>query len=88
MPIFYLVEKIKKTLEESGFCFRKIYVSGCVETGYSEGIADLAIDIVYSGATMERNGLRVYEKIKESDFVIITAKNKPKPRQSIEGIEK
>ncbi len=83
-----MAEKYLKTLEESGFCFRKIYVSGCVETGYSEGIADLAIDIVYSGATMERNGLRVYEKIKESDFVIITAKNEPKPRQSIEGIEK
>lgn len=78
--------KYLKSLEESGFLFRKIYVSGCVETGYSEGIADLAIDIVYSGGTMEKNGLRVYDKIGESDFVIIAAKNGPKPRQCIEGI--
>lgn len=68
-------EKYLEKLEAEGFVFRKIYVTGCVETGYSEGIADLAIDIVYSGSTMERNGLCVYEKISESDFVVVRWKN-------------
>ncbi len=83
-----MADSYLRKLEGQGFSFRKIYVSGCVETGYSEGIADLALDIVYSGSTMEKNGLQVYEKIEESDFVIIATKNKPKPRESILQIEK
>ena len=75
-------------LEKSGFTFRKIYVSGCVETGYSEGIADLAVDIVYSGSTMEKNGLKVYEKIEESDFVIIAPKSGIGPKESVREISK
>ncbi len=82
-------ESYLRRLEGQGFLLRKIYVSGCVETGYSEGISDLAIDIVYSGATMERNGLEVYEKIQESDFVILSGKTGyagVSPRQGILGI--
>lgn len=75
-------DKYLKTLEES-FTLRKIYINGCVETGYSEGISDLVVDIVYSGSTMKKNDLEVYDKIQESDFVIITTKPTIKPKANI-----
>ena len=49
-------EKYLEKLETAGFRFRKIYVTGCVETGYAEGIADIAIDIVYSGSSVTLGG--------------------------------
>ncbi|MEE9323044.1 MAG: hypothetical protein V3U72_00720 [Candidatus Aenigmarchaeota archaeon] len=54
-----------------GFNFRKIYTKGTTETTYSEGLSDLVIDIVYTGASIKKAGLRVYEKIFSSDFVIL-----------------
>jgi len=54
-----------------GFSFSRIYVKGATEATFAEGISDLIIDIVYTGRSMSDNGLRVYEKIIESDFVII-----------------
>ncbi len=78
-----VADKYRKTaksylnlLEERGFRFEKMYLSGAVETACSEGIADLAIDIVYSGSTIKQLGLVVYEKIFSSDFVVIGGRRK------------
>lgn len=57
--------------EKQGYKFRKKYVNGCVETSCSEGIADVIIDIVYSGSSLKKYVLEIYGKIIESDFVII-----------------
>jgi len=40
----------------------------------SEGIADLIIDIVYTGNSLFRYGLQVYDKIMYSDFLILGTK--------------
>jgi|TARA_B100001971_G_scaffold203634_1_gene218775 ATP phosphoribosyltransferase len=58
-------------LEQNGYTFKKIYVNGCVEVSCKEGIADLVIDIVYTGKTLEQCGLKVYDLIAQSDFVIL-----------------
>jgi len=55
--------------------FEKIYLSGSTEETFMEGISDLVIDIVYSGKSIEEAGLKVYEKIFESDVVVIGKKN-------------
>ncbi len=61
-------------LERKGFTFRKSYVTGCIEASCSEGIADLIIDVVYTGNSIQKYGLKVYDKIMESDFLIISGK--------------
>lgn len=53
------------------FIFKKIYVNGSVEKSCSEGIADLVIDIVYTGSSIKKCGLKVYDKIMQSDFLIL-----------------
>lgn len=65
-------KKYLNFLEQKGFNFKKRYINGCVETSCSEGIADLIIDIVYTGSSLRRYGLEIYDKIMESDFVIIS----------------
>lgn len=59
---------------ELGYNFSKIYTRGMSEEGFSEGIADLVIEIVYSGVSIEKYGLRIYDTIFESDFVVIGTK--------------
>ncbi len=51
--------------------FSKVYVSGCVETSCNQGIADLVIDIVYTGASQKKYNLQIIEKIFESNYVVI-----------------
>ncbi len=63
------------SLERRGYEFRKIYLRGGVEFAFSFGIVDLIIDIFYSGKSAEEAGLECYEKIFESDIVIISDKN-------------
>ncbi len=46
-------------------------LSGTTELSFESGLADLVIDIVYSGTSAREAGLEVYEKISESDMVII-----------------
>lgn len=53
------------------FVFKKIYVNGSTERSCSEGIADLVIDIVYTGSSIKKSGLKVYDKIMQSDFLIL-----------------
>ncbi|MBU0536525.1 MAG: hypothetical protein KKE20_06150 [Nanoarchaeota archaeon] len=59
---------------EKDYRIRKIYINGCVEPSCSEGIADYIIDIVYTGSSLKKYGLEVYDKIMQSDFVIIGGK--------------
>ncbi len=64
-------------LESKGYNFEKIYVSGSSEEIFSLGMSDLVIDIVYSGKSISEKGLEIYDKIFESDIVIIGEKQEP-----------
>jgi len=59
------------SLESKGYNFEKIYVSGASEEMFSVDMAELIIDIVYSGKSSEKFNLGVYDKIFGSDIVII-----------------
>jgi ATP phosphoribosyltransferase len=61
--------------EKKGFSFKKVFINGCVESSASEGLADWVIDIVYSGKTLKRAGLKILDRITESDFVILGGKS-------------
>ncbi|MDO8633824.1 MAG: histidinol-phosphate transaminase, partial [archaeon] len=93
--VVYISSKYKKIaenyllgFERKGFEVKKVFVNGCVEASFSEGLADLAIDIVYSGRSMEENGLCVYGKIFESNLVILGKVRIPEPKKSIQNISK
>lgn len=83
-------------LENKGYKLEKIYASGSTEELFVNGIVDLIIDIVYSGKSAEEANLSVYEKLFQSDIVIIGKKEniqikdkKPKPtRFSLEDLYK
>lgn len=64
-------KKCINILENEGYRIEKIYASGATEEFYTKGIADMVIDIVCSGKSAEKAGLRVYEKLFESDIVFI-----------------
>lgn len=70
-----LSKRYLNLLESKGYRFTKIYLSGSTEATYSNGMSDLVIDIVYTGTSMKNAALKVYDKIFESDFVIIRGKN-------------
>ncbi|MFH1316626.1 MAG: hypothetical protein ABII01_03845 [Candidatus Woesearchaeota archaeon] len=67
-----IARKYLNFLERKGFIFKKIYVNGCVETSCSEGLADLIIDIVYTGDSLNKFKLSIYDKIMQSDFLILS----------------
>jgi len=69
-----LAKKFLNNLEDRGYKFTKIYLSGSTESTFSNGISDLVIDIVYTGSSIKNANLAVYDKILESDFVIIGVK--------------
>ena len=58
-------------LENKGYEIEKIYVSGATESFFTKGLADGIIDIVCSGKSSEKANLQIYDKIFESDIVII-----------------
>ena len=70
-----VVGEYLKKFYKKDYNFEKIYVRGCTELFYAEGVADLVIDIVYSGKSMEENNLKIYDEIMGSDFLIIGGKN-------------
>ncbi|HLG23796.1 MAG TPA: hypothetical protein VI564_02590 [Candidatus Nanoarchaeia archaeon] len=70
-----LAKKYLNILEDLGYRFAKIYLSGSTESAFSNGISDLVIDIVYTGSSIKKANLGVYDKIFESDFVIIGKEN-------------
>lgn len=61
-------------LENLDYRFEKIYLSGSVEEAFSHGIADAVIDIVYTGESAKKAGLECYDRIFESDIVVIGKK--------------
>ncbi|VVB79720.1 ATP phosphoribosyltransferase [uncultured archaeon] len=71
-----LAKRYLSLLEARGYTFEKFYLSGVTEESFNKGLADLVIEIVYSGKSAEEAGLRVYEKIFESDIVIIGTREK------------
>ncbi len=70
-----IAKRYLNVLEGKGYSFVKIYLSGSTEAAYCNGLSDLVIDIVYTGASVKEANLDVYDKIFESDFVIIGVKN-------------
>lgn len=70
----YLADKYLNQLEIKDYELEKIFLSGSTEASYTSGLADLVIEIVYTGASIEEAGLEVYDKIYESDFVVIGVK--------------
>ena len=70
-----LAKRYLNVLEGKGYSFIKIYLSGSTEAAYCNGLSDLVIDIVYTGASIKAANLDVYDKIFESDFLVIGVKN-------------
>jgi len=75
-------ELAKKTctnlLENRNYKIEKIYPSGTTEEFYKNNISDLVIDIVCTGKSMEKYGLKIYEKLFESDIVILGKRERKK----------
>ncbi|NTV22819.1 MAG: hypothetical protein HGA85_00395 [Nanoarchaeota archaeon] len=71
----FLARKYLNLLEQQGYSFEKFYVAGSTESSYAIGLADLVIDIVYSGKSINEIGLSVYDKIFSSDIVVIGGKD-------------
>lgn len=70
-----LAKKYLNILESQGYKFTKIYLSGSTEAAYCNGISDLVIDIVYTGKSIQDANMGVFDRIFESDFLIIGVKN-------------
>jgi len=70
-----IAKKYLNLIECNGYTFEKIYLSGSTEAAYFNELSDLVIDIVYTGASMRTANLQVYDKIFESDFVVVGVKN-------------
>jgi len=79
-------KKFLSRLEEQGFRFEKIYYSGSTESAFTEGISDLVVDIVYSGKASREAGLKIYEKILESDIVVIGKKTIEKEKSDLQKL--
>jgi len=73
-------------LENKGYRIEKIYASGATEEFFSNKLVDLVIDIVCSGKSLEKYNLKIYDKIFESNIVII--KKKESQKQNKEDTEK
>ncbi len=70
-----LAEKYLNALEGRGYSFSKLLLSGSTESAYGNGLSDLVVDIVYTGASMRNASLKVYDKLLESDLVVIGVKD-------------
>lgn len=70
-----IAENYLGKLAQKGAKFEKIFLAGATEEAARLGLADFVIDIVYSGFSASEAGLRVYERIFESDVVLIGARN-------------
>ncbi|MBI5148761.1 hypothetical protein HZA33_03715 [Candidatus Pacearchaeota archaeon] len=66
-----IAKRYLNTLELKGYNFEKSYFLGSTEEIFQLGLIDLIIDIVYSGSSAKKAGLEIFDKIFESDIVII-----------------
>jgi len=73
VPTIAIAAKYIQIAEEylAGKNCKKIYLNGSVEQSITLGIADMAIDIVYTGESLQEQKLQIYDKILASDIVII-----------------
>ena len=78
-----MAKKYLSRLEDGGFRFEKLYLSGATESMLQKQLVDLVIDIVYSGKSAEEAGLKVYDKIFESDMVVIGCKEVKNDRKEL-----
>ena len=62
-----------------------VYVQGSVELAPLTGLADLIVDIVETGATLEQNGLEVREEVARVSSVVIANRASYKLRHAIVG---
>jgi ATP phosphoribosyltransferase len=69
-----LAGRFMQTLLQDGIAFESIVVTGEVETCVSSGVADLAIDIVLTGRTLDRLGLAAKRVISTSDVAVLETK--------------
>lgn len=69
-----IAENYLGKLAQRGAKFEKIFLSGATEEAAQLDLADYVIDIVYSGFSASNAGLRVYDRIFESDVVLIGAR--------------
>lgn len=71
-----LSNKTLLSLRNKGYDCQSFYVNGSTEEYFKSGLANLVIDIVCTGKSMKKYGLKVYETILSSDIVILKPKNK------------
>jgi len=69
-----LAENFLSKYEGQGAKFNRIVINGAAETTLAIGLADMVIDIVYSGKTFEEENLVMIEKIFSSDVVVLGRK--------------
>jgi ATP phosphoribosyltransferase len=70
-----IADEYLRKFEKQGYSFKKIYMNGCVESACTQGITDIAIDIVYTGSSLIKDNLAIYEVIMKSDFLVIGGRN-------------
>jgi len=63
-------------LENKGYIIEKIYASGTTEEFFINSIVDLVIDVVCTGKSAEKYDLKIYDKLFESDIVVVGNENK------------
>ncbi|MCF7861811.1 hypothetical protein K9M79_06215 [Candidatus Woesearchaeota archaeon] len=64
-------ETVRKYLSQMPWKYSITYLSGSVELTSVQGISDMVIDIVYTGASIRKYNLEIIDSICTSDFVII-----------------
>jgi phosphoribosyl-ATP pyrophosphohydrolase len=82
----FISDKYLEVLEKKGYNSEKIYTSGATEEFYSSGLSNLVIDIVCTGSSIKKAGLRVYDKIFSSDIVVIGKVNQKKYNFNLETL--
>jgi len=69
-----LAKKSILLLREMGYDCTDFYATGATEEYLRSNLADLVIDIVCTGNSIEKYGLKVYERIFSSDIVVLKPK--------------
>lgn len=69
----HLARKYLRALERPGLHITPVIISGTVEAALLHNAADLMIDIVVSGATIDRLALDVYTVLHTSDLAVLEA---------------
>ncbi|MDO8428200.1 MAG: hypothetical protein Q7S92_03225 [Candidatus Diapherotrites archaeon] len=64
-------EEYLKQWKKEGQKIQCRYFSGETEQTVKQGLTDLCIEIVCTGSSLQKNGLQIYDKVFESDLVIV-----------------